>query len=227
MYLGRHVVRHPASTLRPVAASRVRASTSTPWQMAPTGLPSRQKPATWSRSTGEPRYCRIPGAWPPGSSSPSKLAGSSSAHASVAENSGALVSSVVQAPGGGHRAQLAEQDTGQQPGVGGRDGPLAFGGEDDLVPGIAQDPPRHRDLRDVEVPVGQRHQNAHAGIISPVDCAIDLLYRYVPLPQHAASRSKQHTICRAVLVRVDEKRAARAGARIAVRRDAESKRYFL
>ena len=94
MYLGRHVVRHPARTLRPVADSRVRASTSTPWQMAPTGLPSRQKPATRSRSTGEPRYCRIPGAWPPGSSSPSKLAGSSSAHASVAENSGALVISV-------------------------------------------------------------------------------------------------------------------------------------
>jgi hypothetical protein len=34
------------------------------------------------------------------------------------------------------------------------------------VPGVAQDPPRHRDLRDVEIPVRQRHQNAHPGIIS-------------------------------------------------------------
>jgi len=51
---------------------------------------------------------------------------------------------------------------------GGRDRALAFGGEDHLMSGIAAHPPRHRDLRDVKVPVGQRHQNAHAGIISPV-----------------------------------------------------------
>ena len=77
MYLGRHVVRRLASTLRPVAGSVVRASTRTPWQMAPTGLPSAQNLATWSRSSAEPRYCRIPGACPPGSSSPSNAAGSS------------------------------------------------------------------------------------------------------------------------------------------------------
>jgi len=93
MYLGRHVVWHPARTLRPVPASRVLASTSTPWQMAPTGRPSRQNLPTCSSSTAEPRYCRIPGAWPPGSSRPSKPAGSSSSHATVAVNSSAAVSS--------------------------------------------------------------------------------------------------------------------------------------
>jgi len=34
MYLGRQVMRRSASTLRPVAGSRVRARTSTPWQIA-------------------------------------------------------------------------------------------------------------------------------------------------------------------------------------------------
>jgi hypothetical protein len=71
MYLGRQVVRRPASTLRPVAGSVVRASTSTPWQIAPIGRPRAQNAATWFASSGEPRYWRIPGAWPPGSSSPS------------------------------------------------------------------------------------------------------------------------------------------------------------
>jgi hypothetical protein len=92
MYLGRQVVRRPARTLRP-ASSRVRARTRTPWQIAPTGLPVAQNRATCSRSTAEPRYCRIPGACPPGSSSPSKAAGSSPAHACVAANPGSLVSS--------------------------------------------------------------------------------------------------------------------------------------
>ena len=48
MYLGRQVVCRSASTLRPVAGSRVRASTSTPWQIAPTGRPSAQNRATCS-----------------------------------------------------------------------------------------------------------------------------------------------------------------------------------
>jgi hypothetical protein len=34
------------------------------------------------------------------------------------------------------------------------------------VPGIAQDPPRHRDLSHVEIPVGKRDQHAHPAIIS-------------------------------------------------------------
>jgi hypothetical protein len=91
--LGRQVVRQPARTLRPVDVSRVRASTRTPWQIAPTGLPSAQNLATCSRSTAEPRYWRIPAACPPGRSKPSKPAGSSSAHACVEVNSGAVVSS--------------------------------------------------------------------------------------------------------------------------------------
>jgi len=45
----------------------VRASTRTPWQIAPAGLQVAQNRATWSRSTGEPRYRRIPRACPPGS----------------------------------------------------------------------------------------------------------------------------------------------------------------
>jgi hypothetical protein len=32
------------------------------------------------------------------------------------------------------------------------------------VPGVPHDPPRHRDLPDVEIPVRQRHQNAHSGM---------------------------------------------------------------
>ena len=46
MYFGRHVVRRPYNRLRPVAGSVVRASTSTPWQIAPTGRPSAQTSAT-------------------------------------------------------------------------------------------------------------------------------------------------------------------------------------
>src|SRR5438046_1796275 len=37
MVFGRHVVRWPARTLRPVRGSVVRARTSTPWQIAATG----------------------------------------------------------------------------------------------------------------------------------------------------------------------------------------------
>src|SRR5580698_1263017 len=94
MYFGRQVVRRSARTLRPhLPGSRVRASTSTPWQIAPTGLPSDQNRPTCSVSRAEPRYWRIPGACPPGSSSPSNPAGSRSAQPIVAANSGASVSS--------------------------------------------------------------------------------------------------------------------------------------
>jgi hypothetical protein len=41
-----------------------------------------------------------------------------------------------------------------------------LGGEDDLVPGVTQAPPRHRDLGDVEVPVRKRHQHAHPAMMS-------------------------------------------------------------
>src|SRR5947208_3470953 len=75
MYFGRQVVRRSVSTLRPVSGSRVRASTRTPWQIAPTGRFSRQNRPTCSLSTGEPRYCRMPGACPPGRISASKPAG--------------------------------------------------------------------------------------------------------------------------------------------------------
>ncbi len=34
------------------------------------------------------------------------------------------------------------------------------------MPGITQHPPRHRDLSDVEVPVGKRNQHAHPAIIA-------------------------------------------------------------
>ena len=37
------VVRRPCSTERPVAGSTARAATSTPWQMAATGLPARNE----------------------------------------------------------------------------------------------------------------------------------------------------------------------------------------
>src|SRR2546429_531787 len=46
MYLGRQVVRRPASTLRPGAGARGRARTSTPWQIAPTRLPRAPDPGT-------------------------------------------------------------------------------------------------------------------------------------------------------------------------------------
>ena len=41
-----------------------------------------------------------------------------------------------------------------------------FGGEDDLVPRLAQDLPRHRNLGDIEIPVRKRQQHAHAAMIS-------------------------------------------------------------
>src|SRR5258707_590887 len=95
MYLGRHVVWRSASTLRP-RASRVLASTSTPWQIAPTGRPSVQNRATCSCSAREPRYWRIPGAWPPGSNKPSKAARSRSVQAAVAANAGSASRSAYQ-----------------------------------------------------------------------------------------------------------------------------------
>jgi hypothetical protein len=41
-----------------------------------------------------------------------------------------------------------------------------LGREHDVVPGVAQQPPRHRDLGHVEVNVGQRDQYAHQIIIA-------------------------------------------------------------
>ena len=52
-----------------------------------------EKALTRSRSTADPRYCRIPGACPPARINPSNAAGSSVSHASVARNSGAATSS--------------------------------------------------------------------------------------------------------------------------------------
>ena len=86
-YAGRQVVRRAARMLRPVPGSRLRAKTRTPRQIAPTGRPSAQNRATWSRSTAEPRYCRIPGACPPASSRPSNPVTSRSAQPCVAVNS--------------------------------------------------------------------------------------------------------------------------------------------
>ncbi len=48
--------------------------------MAPTAFPVAQNLAMNACSSADPRYCRIPGAWPPGSSSPSYAATSSSRH---------------------------------------------------------------------------------------------------------------------------------------------------
>jgi hypothetical protein len=47
----------------------------------------------------------------------------------------------------------------------GRDRARLLGGEDDLMAGLAQDRPRHRDLGDVEIPVRKRQQHAHRAII--------------------------------------------------------------
>ena len=92
MNFGRQVVRFDAITLRPVRRSTERASTSTPWQIAPTGRSSAQNAATRSWSSPLPRYWRIPGACPPGRISPSNAAVSISAHAIGARNSGDSVS---------------------------------------------------------------------------------------------------------------------------------------
>jgi hypothetical protein len=50
----------------------------------------------------------------------------------------------------------------------GRDRARLLGGEDDLMAGLAQDRPRHRDLGDVEIPVRKRQQHAHRAIIALV-----------------------------------------------------------
>lgn len=89
-------MREAWSTLFPVAASRARARTSTPWQIAATGRPSCpnwKKVATSACSAVEPRYCRMPGACPPGKSSASNSAGTTALHAIGRTNSGAEVSS--------------------------------------------------------------------------------------------------------------------------------------
>src|SRR5712691_6088839 len=71
-------------------------------------------------------------------------------------------------PGPGPRlgAQLAEKHTGQQPGIACRHRARLLRREDDVVPGLAQQPPRHRDLSHVEVSIGQRDQYTHQTIIA-------------------------------------------------------------
>jgi hypothetical protein len=72
----------------------------------------------------------------------------------------------VEDPGLGRGTELPEDHAGEQPGVSGRERAGLLGGEDHLMPGITQDPPRHRDLSDVEVPIGKRDQHAHPAIIA-------------------------------------------------------------
>jgi len=72
----------------------------------------------------------------------------------------------VERPGLRRGPELAEDDAVQQPGITGRDRAGLFGGEHYLMPGLTQQLPRHRDLRDVKVPVRKRNQHAHPAIIA-------------------------------------------------------------
>jgi hypothetical protein len=72
----------------------------------------------------------------------------------------------VEPLGLGCSAQLPEDHPGQEPGIGGRHRAGPLGGEGDLVPRIAQHPPRHRHLGHVEIPVGERNQHTHPAIIA-------------------------------------------------------------
>jgi hypothetical protein len=108
----------------------------------------------------------MPGACPPGSSSPSKRG-----HVQVRPRDGGaelrcLGELFVEPLGFVLGAELPEEDAGQQPGVRSGSGPGMLGGEDDLVPGVGEQPPGHGDLGDVEVAVGDRHQHAHAAIMA-------------------------------------------------------------
>ena len=58
----------------------------------------------------------------------------------------------------GGRAELPEDHAVEQPRVGRRCGAAALGGEPYAMAGARQQPPRHRHLRDVEVPVGHGDQ---------------------------------------------------------------------
>ena len=128
----------------------------------PPGGPSDQNAATVSRSSWEPRYWRMPGAWPPGRSSPSNRSTSSERQLTGSANSrcgGQLAVVLRRASSAG--TELAEQDAGKEAGIAGRRPAARLGGEGDGVPGIGEQAPRHRDLGGVEVPVRQRHEYVH------------------------------------------------------------------
>jgi hypothetical protein len=61
MYFGSDVLFFPWSTLAP-RAPFVRAKTTVPWQMAPTGMPFSKASATLAKSASASKYWRMPGA---------------------------------------------------------------------------------------------------------------------------------------------------------------------
>ena len=82
--------------------------------MAATGRFNAQNARTLACSASLPRYCFIPGAWPPGSSSASKSDGSSVFHDTGLMELGRAGELVVEALGLGLGAELAEEHAGQQ-----------------------------------------------------------------------------------------------------------------
>ena len=160
MYFGRQVVRvrqHAA----PGRGSRVRASTSTPWQIAPTGparAPRTRRPSRCSTVAAEvlahPR--RVPARR---GRSPSNAPGSMSPHAHRRAELRRRAPARGRTPSARGRApSLPEDHAVEQPRVAraARSPPRSVANTTSW-PGVAQQPPRHRDLGHVEVAVGQRH----------------------------------------------------------------------
>ena len=161
MYLGRQVVRRPASTLCPVAGSVVRASTSTPWQMAPTGRPSDQNAAT--------RRCRLVGAevlaharsMAAGQEQPVEALHVHRVPADRVGELGRAGQLPVELDRLGLGAELSEHHPGEEAGIAGRAGATVLGGEGHGMTGVGEQAPGHRHLGGVEVTVRQRHQHLH------------------------------------------------------------------
>ena len=162
--LVRHVVRRSAITLRPVTGSWVRASTRTPWQMAPTGRPSCQN-VRHLRPAGrpDPRYWRIPGAWPPGRSRPSKAAGSRLAQSTGRRKAPSIERAAHRRPWRSSAAPSLPKTTpsSSRGSAAGAPEP-GLGGEHHLVAGRCEVVPGYGDLGDVDVVVGQRDEDTCA-----------------------------------------------------------------
>ena len=152
MCFGRQVVRDAAQR-RPA-----RASGRTPWQIAATGRSSAQKSRIRScRSVGAEVLAHARARGRPGSSSASydRSIASQRDRAGIGRGGHQLA---VERDRLAARRRAGRRARREQPRVGGGDR-AGLGREHDLVAGVGQQPPGHRDLGDVEVVVRQRDED--------------------------------------------------------------------
>ena len=131
-------MRRPASRLRPVAGSVARASTNTPWQMAPTGRPSDQKAATRALQLVGAEVLAHARRMAAGQDQPVEAL---HVHRAPTDRPGELRCGgqpTVELDGLGFGTELSEHHPGEEAGIAGGRLASALGGEGDGVPRIGE-----------------------------------------------------------------------------------------